>query len=306
VIRLQLGEAALACCYKCITGTVFERLVQQPSATVIEAIALPTFAAGKVIPHWKDHTKTLTVVEWLKEIPPESIICLGTWNTLYIYLQGLKKRSTFLQHHLCELPPEDGFVKANRWETAFGKKYKGFKDAIETPPQVGELNAVIAVLKDLLSQLEQLQESSDEDEIQEIYQKIIKALEPLQGDNYSHYVEPPLEELADGAKSLLLGQLGSTPEGGVIPIEHWSIDALKKHHKDWLDGVLDWNSCVKVVPGGRLQFCNSFEGHRVIITPSYFIAFAEKVSKNINLTMSRSFLFSYTFFNRVEILTNRF
>lgn len=96
---------------------------------------------------------------------------------------------------------------------------------------------------------------------------------PLQGENYDSYVRSEPELLANGARGVLEWALTSS-QFDTIVIEWENINALEKYHNKWLNGKRVNKTHINV--SRRLCLFRSSNGKRVINTPSFFVAFAER------------------------------
>ena len=107
LIHMQLLEMYLACYYTSITATVGERLLQQPSWRVQEAMTVP------IIPQ-----EAMVFVGWIKD---GSMCNIHTWPTIRYRLQHdfvndeniNPADRKLLQQRLHPLPPMRGYVKQN-------------------------------------------------------------------------------------------------------------------------------------------------------------------------------------------------
>ena len=64
----------------------------------------------------------------------------------------------------------------------------------------------------------------------------------------------------------------------VIVMERTTFDALEETYPDWICSIIDLKSAIEVMPKWALLLVCTKSGHRIMITASYFIAFAESTN----------------------------
>ena len=264
LIRMQLMEIWLACSYECSTNTVGERFTQLPSARVRKILEPRSF--------------TPQMLQFAENIDDQGVFGQLTWPTLPSRIReiALMPQHSFLQQRLHPAPPAGGFVTANRLIELLGPKFGGFKDSLQRSPREAKLDEIIESLQPLL---EGTVDAFNPEEC-----TIIRStLEPIQGDNKSHYVRPSRAALAEGARQLLRELLNSLPANHVIMVERVTVHALEVECSHWFETVIDMSTAIDVVPDDPRSLClvRARSGHRIIITLSFFMAFAEKVPMEV-------------------------
>ena len=147
-------------------------------------------------------------------------------------------------------------------------------------PREQQLDEVLDTLKPLLEK--EMDESNRA--------AIRKALGPIQGEqHYSHYVPPTGKTLASGARPLLEAMIAALPKRHVVAIERETADALIEKYPAWWNKGIDMDSAIEVLPRKKLCLVRARNGRRVIITSSYFVAFAQDVSVNHRYQSVRDF-----------------
>jgi hypothetical protein len=266
LIRMQVCEIYFACTYTCVTKTVGERLVQLPSARVCEAV--------------EPHTFDSNAVKFLKEIPDRGIYCLLTWPTLPSMLQRMAKNSEDLRQKVHPEPKAGGFVKANRLIELHAQKFGSWEDCIEQSPRERDLTEVLERLEIAL-----------EGEMNDDKNKMARdALASIQGDHYSSYVCPSEVEIAAGARKVLEKQFKELPTDHVIVIERVTISALEAKEEDWFREHILIEVERKLLPERALSLVRATSGHRVVITPSYFVAMGETASTEARFLSVKAYL----------------
>ena len=268
LIRMQLCEAYFAVLYGGSTrNPIGERFMQLPSKWTRLAISSPEFQSAS--PYLKQK-----MIDFVSNIPDEGMLFVDTWSTLPSELQDMKPYSEFLQAKLRIRPPKGGFVKNNRSMVASGPKYGGFVDCVDCPRAIQLEKEVVPKLL-----------------IAKTNEELLAALESIQGSNYSHYVRPSTEDLAEGAIDILERALLFLPSDHVIVIERCTYSAIEKHFPEWISNNIDMRSVITVLPDRglvllRTKVCH----HRIIITASFFMMFAENVPHVVRFKCVNQFL----------------
>jgi ubiquitin len=270
LLLMQLCELYFATAYECITGTVGERLVQVPSTRVVEETN-PTPLSEEAPTEFSDEA-----IKFMTDIPEKGVFCLLTWPTLSSLLQDMKQGSVFLMHKLRELPAKGGFVTLNRLRELLGLKFGDWEDSVKVCPRGATVQDVVDSLKNACS--------SGDDE------KLLSALGPIQGDAYSHYVGALIEKVAEGALTVLKEKLGSLPTGDVIMMERVTFNALETYYRDWFRDNIDMDTAIEVMLDRALFLVHTKCGRRIIVTSSYFTAFAEQTSTETRFKSIRAYL----------------
>jgi hypothetical protein len=175
-----------------------------------------------------------------------------------------KSDSDVLQYKLQDLPEEGGFVKLQRDMELLGLKFGGNEDAVKKCPHEKDLEKVLSNLENTFSRTD-----------------FIKALKPIQDENYSSYVHPTDEELAAGARAVLEKHLSELVPDGAIKLERANFKPLEKEQNDYFESFVDMETADQVLPDRRLLLVDSRNGGRMIVTSSYFLAFAENVDLDV-------------------------
>ena len=106
-----------------------------------------------------------------------------------------------------------------------------------------------------------------------------KALKYIQGENYSHYVHPTRQELANCGQALIQETLDSVSPEDCMVVERCTVHALQAEARGVWESSADKDSKILLLPE---QYSPSLfrakKGHCVFVTPSFFIMFAENVS----------------------------
>ena len=264
-IRMQASECLLGISRRCATKTVLETMTHLPNEKVQSATATHSYEEDEV--------------EFMRNIPDGGVAAKFTWETLTHYLHTLAKDSDFLPFRLRKLP-ENEFVKLDRFKQLLGSKFGSWEDAVKYCPRAAQIDQVIRVLIPLLK-------ATIVDNV-----AVRAALTLLQGKNKSHYVEPSSQALAAGAKTVLENALADLPVTHVIVVERCSVDAMERHCRAWLHGVLNMKDARDLLGDDPRALClvRAFTGHRVLFTASYFHAFSEKASHDSRIKSARAFL----------------
>jgi len=248
-IRLQLCEGLLASESESTTTIILETLVQIKNSRVND-----TSHRRGTIPE--------TVRGFLRDIGP--VDCIFTWPTIISWLQSHRDDGELLMERLKD-PPEGQFVKLYLVQRILGSKFGSWTDAIDRPPRVDQIdNAIVTPILSLM-----------DDGITPSKQTIASLLLAIRGkENYNSYVRPDEKSLADGVKRVLSIKLADNTNRTIM-IERCSMDALRRFHPEWLDSVISMES---TIPFHSIQYCRGKENYglrRIIITPSFFVMFAE-------------------------------
>ena len=279
LIRLQLVELFLACYYTCVTQTVGERLVQLPS-THVRSITQET------LPALPDGAR-----EFLADMGDGDAWCIHTWPTLRSRLQEMaygsemdRDNQLLLQRVLPPLPPMGGYVTANRFMELFGAKFGWCEDCLDYSPRETTVNQCIAQLRE---NLQTEVDPNDKDQCLAIRQ----VLAAIQGENYKSYVRPSTPELARAARSLVERYLSELPVHKVIVIERCSVGALRKEHSRFWENTVDMQTEILLLPKEYgLSLIRATTGHRIIITPSFFLMFAEETIAVVRFRIVKAYL----------------
>lgn len=277
LIRMQLGEAFLACSRECSTNTVLERFFQQPSQQLQQLLKLP-------------ETFHPDVISFMENIADGGIHCIFSWPTLKSRLYELmaERGSDFLKRRLPSLP-NDQFVTLERLKALCGEKFCDWTDAVKTSPRE---DALLKVIEELDCLLEDPVNYSEQDKK---CAEIRKALGPLQGGNYSNYVRPSQTTWGKGARKEL-EHLLTTPtfqkEHHIIFIERASMVSLQKTDGQWLKEHVAMENSIDVITQNKWALClvRSRNGRRIVITASYFIMFAVDVHKQARFNCVQAYL----------------
>jgi hypothetical protein len=243
LVKLQLCELKIATMHRCATNTVGERFFQMPSLHVRRSIASPKFSKK--------------AIAFMTNIQDNGVFCLFTWPTLKARLHEMKLNSEFLQHILRDLPNRE-FVKLFWIMELLGPKFGAWEDSLKTSPREAHLHEVV-------------QRIVNADSMEELRD----ALALIQGENYGHYVPPSDSDLAEGARIVLEEKDKSLPPEHAIMMERITFNALEEHQPVWFDSVIDMKSAIKVMPDRALLLVRTKRGRRIIVTSSFFTAFAE-------------------------------
>jgi len=255
LIRMQLGEMTFASVYHCATKTHGERLVQMPSPLVRMALAVPIFRPD--------------AIDFLKGIKMYDFIF--TWPTLKSSLYKMKSTSEFLAAKMRDDPPD--FVKLYLAKKLVGAKFGTWEDCIKHSPREDTLDLVIQAL----------QSATTPEEYR-------SALVPLQDDNYSHYVRPEDDDLAEGALEVLKQGLDSLPARHAIVIERVSFNTLRKVHRADFDDLIDLSTEIQVLPNRALSFVRAKSGREIIVTLSFFQMFGQEASVKVRIKAVQAWL----------------
>jgi hypothetical protein len=95
--------------------------------------------------------------------------------------------------------------------TLYGEKFGGVEDLMDTCPRQVECDNVVSTIQNLINE-----NKADAKSLQ-------NALKPLQGKNYSHYVYPSPDVLANEAKKKLEERLPQLPRHVLLTIERTAI-----------------------------------------------------------------------------------
>jgi hypothetical protein len=254
MIMMQAVEMSLACTLVCATKTVGEQLTKTPSRKALNALA-----AAKFIPE---------MIEFMQDIRGEGVSCIYSWPTIQSQLQCMTEDSLFLRGRLHPKPKEGGFVTENRFKAVLGSKHGGYKNAVKASHRVQ---------KDVYEELLRLEPLLKRDSTDAAHYELVRgALAPLQGDNKSSYVHPTTIELAKGAATILQDKLRlPLPSNKTILLERWTYTAVKEYYPDMFTGC----SIMDVIPKSALLLLRLRCGSRIIVTSSYFKAFAEETRR---------------------------
>ena len=207
-----------------------------------------------------------------------------SWPTLQFQLQKLARGdSEFLQHRLHEAPPDGGFVKANLLQRLLRSKFGPWDDVVKSSPREWTLDDIIQELKPLL-EAETINDAADRE-----------ALLPIKGaTNYSSYVHSPRTVLAEGAKAMLEKEMRELPTTTFIFAERSTISAFEECYATWLQNKFHMDDAMDLLKDDSQALClvlvRATSGHHVVITASYFVAYAENRKHDNRVKSVRAFL----------------
>jgi hypothetical protein len=205
--------------------------------------------------------------------------CAGTWNTEKVYAQRLALThpdpNNCLRRFLPPLPKGE-FPKKYQLQFLSGPKYGSFQDAIEIPPRTKQI-AMVA------NKLRRLAKAQPVD-----YEAIREAMRPLQGENYSHYVRPPSDELAAGTRRVLIRMLTDV-NAAWIELERIAWEALMEYHKDWLICVVNMDLLVRI-EGILVTLTNEIPARVMLVLPSLFLVCSPDASVLVRVRAMRALL----------------
>jgi len=161
-IKMQFAEMFFACSFPSVTNTVLERLMQLSSESTNNTFKTSTFDNKQLL-----FFKTIDNLDVSKfndgkldyfkdtSIQTPKFITLSTWPTMRSYLQHLMSNdddndAKFYQHKLQD-PPEFEYLTNYFNMMLYQDQLIRRDDAIQVPPRVTELDAVIKVLQPLLN-----------------------------------------------------------------------------------------------------------------------------------------------------------
>ena len=248
LIRCQLAEMAVACCFDCSTSIVGERLLQVPSQQIREM-----FNDSKPI-------ATLPMRHFFSKL--DRVFSIYSWPTIHSYLLSLS--DPYYNLKLREAP-QDKFVKNHLNKMLWGGLLLGWEDSVKKSPRAKEIKGIVQQLKD--------QVFSDDTTAANApaIVAIIQTIDRL-SDNYNSYYPPSKEDMARGAKSIFEKRMKSD-HSIYMTIERHVWNALLEVEREWCRIFFRLDALIRVEDTLTLVECTS--GHRVVVVPSYFTAMDE-------------------------------
>ena len=176
----------------------------------------------------------------------------------------------------------------NRFMALLGPKLGEWKDSVDFCPREVTLRSVVNTLLPLLQ--------PDPDALD--HAAIQKALRPIQGENYSSFVRPSTPEMAVGAHQVLQTELASHPtKHDVHWLERYAWNALKQECGESLEDIVDLKTAMEVTPDrpGSLCLVRTQSDRRLIISSSFYIAFAQNQTPAHRFGSVQDFLAAFDF-----------
>ena len=275
---LLLGEIMFACSYECLTKNVGESFMELPTKHVRDAVSKRTFSPQ--------------AIEFLKNTT--GIKFLFTWATLTFGVHIIKEvtHSKFLQYWLPSLPPNGGFVKANRAMAIAGNRYLGFTNSIEKcPRQVLLETVVIPQLKNILQQVtvDPITREATWDEETEITVRDI--LSVIRGEHHSPYVAPENRALGCAAMPKANDLLDNLAMEEVLSWERITRASIDVYDPTWTTNNIDPAFTLEILPEnpGAVRLMKTFAQKRILETLSFFKMYAEETNTTTRIRAVQAF-----------------
>ena len=274
IICNYLGELFFACRYShCLTNTVAEGLIRQPSAR-IQAIMNPPPPPPELIERRRDKKSE----------------CIMSWPTLPSYLKNKARNGhKWYAQRLQNIPTDGDFATEHFYMRIHGLNsgmYLGYEDAVSTPPRIyRDLDPLLVKLKPLCDEFAAM--AIGKMPTDEVKMKIDDALVAIQGNNRFHYFEPTDQELADGALCLLRKKLNELPLDVEIRIEQETVKQLCKFYpQEWYDLI----DVFSLIVYEDTQSFLAKSGHSIVVSRSFFRIVSEKTYRSTRFDAVRSFI----------------
>jgi hypothetical protein len=249
LIRCQLAELTVACCFNCGTYLVGERFLQVPSPKIRQI--------------FNDNKPIVTPKMRGFFFKLERVFSIYSWPTIRSHLLSLS--DPFYAQKLRK-PPQHGFVKNYLNKMLWGSLHIGWENSVKDSPRSSEIRGLFVQLNDLLY--------SDNTTVANA-SKIVAIIQTIDrsSDNYNSYKYPSKEDMAKGAKHIFEKRMKSD-HSTYMTMERVVWNALLKVEPEWCSNFFRLNALIRMEDTLTLVECTS--GHRVVVTPSFFIAMDEK------------------------------
>jgi len=250
LIQCQIVELMIASCHVTSTGVAGERFMMWPSKAIQKLTTLTP-----------SHEFSAEDIAFFDGIDKDDIdnlfLLLFTWSTYKSNLHTRRENGDEALVRLLPKQPDEKFVQLEMSHRALGiGTVPNHVDAVEESVRQEQIQTIINnELRPLLERAKQ--EKTDHGVVSdEIKEELRQTLEPInrESGDYSHYKEPELQAIAEGAMEKLpayIEQVKSSSQGRIIVWERCMYDAARKYKGDELDTL---------IPPECSEFAEVFEG----------------------------------------------
>ena len=274
-IALFVVEGVLACTREnSTTGTIFERLVELPSPFV-RSIMAPCFFSPEDVSEYEG-------------IPDCGAVNIFTWKHITSEIRTMSRdesnpeAAAFLRRFVRPIEQTDvygTFPTENRTLELFGRKFKEWADAVqECPRKKRDIQVVVQKLKEATAK-----DPVDAD-------GILAAMLLLKDENGDTYVRPEQIDLAAGGIRLLSKYLNELSTRFLITLELYTETAMQTHAYEEYEALVDTSTRREILPGTPLAIARAWSGHRLFLTPSFFLMVAENTQTDVRYSIARAYI----------------
>ena len=212
----------------------------------------------------------------------KSVASVFSWPKIKDVNQESKSPKSDFMNARQRPAPKEGFLKNFMARQRLGDTYSHFKDAT-TCPSVPVIDEILDVLGPLLDE-SSFQVNGD-------HKKIRSTLIQIKTSIWERYQHPTEKDLADGTKKVF-EEFINDPSISMIQTQTNNLNALKKHHGEYINSVFDMNNNLEY---GRSKFINitntEDDVKGVLVHPAHYLLFSPAVSLKVRLALAQDYCF---------------